>query len=243
MKMDLSDKTAVVTGGSSGIGKALALELARYRARLYIVGRKSEALNEVGSAVKGQASWVRACQVDLTVDREVDLFAKQVADEFGGLDLLIHSAGLFARGSWEASPIEELDRLYRINLRARCLLTQRLLPLLKQRQGQIVFINSSAAALRAHGQTGLYVATMHAGRALADSLRDEVNTAGVRVLEVFVGRTATPMQAKVHELEGKTYQPERLIQPEELAAMIIQTLVLQRSAEVTNLSVRPMLKT
>ena len=78
---------------------------------------------------------------------------------------------------------------------------------------------------------------------MADSFRDEVNERGVRVLSVFVGRTASRMQAAVHEHEGRPYRPERLLQPDDVASMIVAALQLPRTAEVTDLHIRPMLKT
>jgi short-subunit dehydrogenase len=121
------------------------------------------------------------------------------------------------------------------------MLTQALLPLLKARQGQIVFINSTVG-LRAGANVGQYAATKHGLKALADSLRDEVNADGVRVLSVFLGRTATPMQAAIHEMEGRVYHPEFLMQPEDVAAVVINALSLPRTAEMTDIHVRPMIK-
>ena len=74
---------------------------------------------------------------------------------------------------------------------------------------------------------------------LADSLREEVNEQGVRVLSVYPGRTATPRQAGIFEAEGREYTPERLLQPEDLAGMVAGCLALPRTAEVTDLFIRP----
>ena len=104
-----------------------------------------------------------------------------------------------------------------------------------------MFINSTQG-LAASAGVGLFAATQHALRAMADSLRDEVNGDGVRVLTVYPGRTATPRQASIFELEGRPYAPDRLLQPEDIATMIVASLKLPRTAEVTNLTIRPMLK-
>jgi NADP-dependent 3-hydroxy acid dehydrogenase YdfG len=89
---------------------------------------------------------------------------------------------------------------------------------------------------------GQYAASKHALKAIADSLRDEVNTEGIRVLSVYPGRTASPLQAAVHQMEGRTYHPERLMQPEDVALAVINALGLPRSAEVTDIHIRPMAK-
>jgi NADP-dependent 3-hydroxy acid dehydrogenase YdfG len=104
-----------------------------------------------------------------------------------------------------------------------------------------VFINSSAG-LNARAELAQYAATKHALKAIADSLREEINDDGVRVLSIFLGRTATPMQATVHEMEGREYHPERLMQPEDVATVVINALSLPRSAEVTNIVVRSLAK-
>src|SRR5207302_1143946 len=83
------------------------------------------------------------------------------------------------------------------------------------------------------GGVGYYAATKHALKALADSLREEVNADGVRVLSVFIGNTATPMQAAMHEMEGRPYEPARFIQADDVAEMVISALSVAPSAEVT----------
>jgi NADP-dependent 3-hydroxy acid dehydrogenase YdfG len=77
---------------------------------------------------------------------------------------------------------------------------------------------------------------------LANCLRIEVNPNDVRIVSIFPGRTASPMQAQVHSLEGKPYHPDRLIQPADIAAMVISALRLPRAAEVTDVLVQPMLR-
>ncbi len=109
------------------------------------------------------------------------------------------------------------------------------------RRGQIVFVNSSAG-LVARANVGQYAASKHALKAVTDSLREEVNGRGLRVLSLYLGRTATPMQAAVHKMEKRNYRPERYLQPEDVAAMVLCALQLPRSAEVTDISMRPMLK-
>ena len=77
-------------------------------------------------------------------------------------------------------------------------------------------------------------------RRLADSLREEVHHDGVRVISVFPGRTATPMQAQVHEMEGRAYDPNACLRPEDVASVVLNALTLPESAEVKDISIRPM---
>ncbi len=84
--------------------------------------------------------------------------------------------------------------------------------MLKARHGQVVFINSSSG-IAAKPMTAQYGSTKHALKAIADSFRAEINPHGVRVLSVYLGRTANEMQERIHQMEGKTYRPELLRNP------------------------------
>lgn len=239
--LDLAGQVAVVTGASSGVGRAIALALAQKGVRLCLVGRQSETLDAVAQIVRATSSQVACYQADLAVNTDIEGLATHLRMGFEGVDILIHSAGLIELGRMGCASAEGLDRHYQVNLRAPYILTQALLSTLRLRKGQIVFINSSVG-LNARAGVGQYAATKHALRALADSLREEVNRDEVRVLSVFLGRTATPMQAVVHRVEGKGYHPESLLQPEDVAAVVLNALTLPRTAEVTDINIRPLIK-
>jgi NAD(P)-dependent dehydrogenase (short-subunit alcohol dehydrogenase family) len=180
-------------------------------------------------------------QADLTRDAHIHVLTTRLRRDVGQLDVLVHSAGVVALGPIEDTPLEKLDWQYRTNVRAPYALTQSVLPMLRDRQGQIVFINSSVG-LNARANVGQYAATKAALKAIADSLRQEVNAFGVRVLSVFLGRTASPMQAALYTMEGRVYQPQLLMQPEDVAAAIMHALSLPRSVELTDLHMRPLVK-
>jgi NADP-dependent 3-hydroxy acid dehydrogenase YdfG len=114
--------------------------------------------------------------------------------------------------------------------------------MLKARRGQVVFVNSSSGIV-AKPMSSQYDLTKHALKAIADSLRGEVNPCGVRVLSIYLGRTASEMQERIHHMEGQPYRPELLLQPTDVASVILNALSLPRTAEVTDIHIRPMLKT
>ena len=236
-----SGQVAVVTGSSSGIGKAVALGLASRGAAVYLLGRDSERLQKVREEMGANAKLTQCYPIDLTRDSEVKGLYHRVRNDFGDIDILIHSAGIISLGGVLSAPVADLDRQYRTNVRAVYFLTQIMLPLLKERRGQIVFFNSSAG-LRVNANAAQYSATKHAIKAIADSLREEVNPAGLRVLNVYIGRTATPMQENVHSIEGKTYRPEQLLQPDDVASVVLNALSLPPTAEVTEIHIRPLTK-
>ena len=232
---------AVVTGAGSGVGQAIALALAAQGVTLCLVGRTPATLEATASDATHAKVTARCYPTDLTHDDAVQALAEQLHREWDAIDILVHSAGVYAMGKLETVPATELDHQYRTNVRGPYLLTQTLLPLLRRRQGQVVFINSSVG-LTARGQVGSYAATKHALKALADSFREEVNAEGLRVLSVYLGRTASPMQAMIHAMEGKAYHPEYLLQPSDVAAVVLNALCLPRTAEVTDVNIRPMRK-
>jgi NAD(P)-dependent dehydrogenase (short-subunit alcohol dehydrogenase family) len=203
------------------------------------VGRDPLALAETVAAVRA-FSHVSDFQIDLTSEENLQPLFNHLGNE-GRLDILVHCAAFIHEGQMEGARIEDLDLQYVTNVRVPYFLTQRLLPLLKAARGQIVFINSSAGLTAKRPDVGQYAATKHALRAIADSLREELNPKGVRVLSVYLGRTATPMQEALFRKEGRVYRPETLLQPEDVASTVVQALMLPSTAEVTDISIRPMI--
>jgi NADP-dependent 3-hydroxy acid dehydrogenase YdfG len=228
------DQIALVTGASSGIGKAVALSLAERGATVCLVARRVKVLEEVAALNRSE---LRPFPTDLAKYEDVNKLIAALRSEFEHIDIIVHSAADYVRGPVSSAPLADFDRLYRINVLAPYALTQALLPVLRPQQGQIVFVNSSAG-LAAPEDLSQYAATKHALRAIADSLRKEVNKHGIRVLSVYLGRTATPLQVAVHAMEHKTYRPENLMQAEDVAGVIAHALSLPRSAEVTEIQMR-----
>lgn len=237
----LKGARALVTGASNGIGRAVALAFASQGADVALIGRSAERLAETAAAAGALGANTFVHTIDLTDDTDVQRLGGGIRREFQRLDVLVHCAGTLHQSRVEYGEVSDFDRQFRINLRGPYVLTKAMLPLLIASQGQIVFINSSQG-LRAIAGSGQYAATKHGLKAMADSLRDEVNEYGIRVLSVYPGRTATPLAETIFAREGQRYRPELLMQPEDVAAMILHALALPRTAEVTDISMRPMKK-
>ena len=237
-----TDNIAVITGASSGIGKAIAQAIATAGATVCLVGRKREALKAVAESVGEAGSRARYYQIDLTRDQEIQELKAHLQEEVGCVDILVYSAGVYSLGRIEQAPVEDFDWQYQTNVRAAFALTQALLPMLRARQGQIVFVNSQMGFMHARANMSQYAATKHALKAIADSLREEVNADGMRVLSLFVGSTATPIQEAIHAKAEKVYHPERFLQPEVVASVVLNALSLPRCGEITDISLRPLIK-
>ncbi len=241
MAKELKDCVAVVTGAASGIGKAITLTLANAGAAVALVGRDHARLDIVVNELEALGASCAAFTCDLGDDSQISALYEALQRWRQSVDILVHSAGAIHLGPLESAPVSDLDHQYRINLRAPYLLTQRLLPALRAAKGQVVFINSSVS-VRVKEHVGAYTATKHGLKALADTLRMEVNPAGVRVLSVFPGNTATPMQNAIQKHSGRQVDPAYFLQPDDVAAVVLQSLLLPRTAEVTDIHVRPFRK-
>jgi short-subunit dehydrogenase len=232
---------AVVTGATGGIGKAVARALADLGMGLCLTGRDPARLQNVAREVGARAPRVVTVTADLAADRDLRELGRRVAEDLGRVDVLVHAAGALRLGNLEAAGWEDLDEQYRVNLRAPFLLTKLLLPLLRESAGQIVFVNSTSG-LAAGADNALYAATKSGLKSLAGSIRDHLNPLGIRVVSVFPGRTDTPMQQAVLRFEGREDVTDGLLSPSDVAEVIAAALVLPRTAEVTDVMVRPMRK-
>jgi len=227
-------QTALITGATSAIGQAIAAALAGRSATLGLIGRNRPALRSLAEGF-GQRAF--CYQADLAVDGDIQNLTRQIQEDFDRVDIVVHNAGVISTGRVENASVEDFDVQYRINVRAPYLFTKILLPLLKSSRGQIVFINSSLW-LNARSGVAQYAASKYALKAIADSLREEVNADGIRVLSVFPGRTAGPMQEALYASNRTPYEPHRLLQPDDIATAVIAALAMARTAEVTDISIR-----
>jgi NADP-dependent 3-hydroxy acid dehydrogenase YdfG len=234
-------RIAVITGGGTGVGAAVALALAEAGASVHLIGRRLNLLQSVAAKARSWGSDATCYSSDLATSFGQLEISQQLMRDIPNVDILIQNAANYVAAPIEHASLAELDRHYQINVRAPYVLTQTLLPMLKARCGQVVFVNSSSAIV-AKPMSSQYDLTKHALKAMADSLRGEVNPNGVRVLSVYLGRTASEMQERIHQMEGKPYRQELLLQPQDVASVILNALSLPRTAEVTDIHIRPMLK-
>jgi NAD(P)-dependent dehydrogenase (short-subunit alcohol dehydrogenase family) len=235
-------RTILVTGAGGGIGRALAVGLAKDGADVVLVGRRADELADTAVAVTAAGGRAHIVPCDLAADDDVDRLVRQVeAIGQGRLAVLAHSAAIHVSASIDAMSMDDLDMIIRVNIRAPFRLTRSALPMLRAVPGDVVFINSSAA-VSAPASNAAYAASKAALRAFADSLRAEINVDGVRVLSVFPGRTASVMQESIFRHEGRPYRPELLLQPADVAMSVVAALALPRTAELTEIHMRPAVK-
>ncbi|WP_225846405.1 SDR family oxidoreductase [Streptomyces sp. HPF1205] len=223
----------LVTGAGSGIGGAVARRLLERGDELWLLARDAGRARELAGRFPGARTLVG----DLAEPARLS-WALGHQSPPDRLDSLLHVAGTVELGAVGDLTPKVWNETLAVNLVGPAELTRLLLPQLRLSRGHVVLVNSGAG-LAAHAEWSAYAASKHGLRALADSLRAEEHANGVRVTSVYPGRTATPMQEKVHRQEGKPYDPARWIDPESVATAVLAALDLPRDAEVTDLTVRP----
>lgn len=223
--------THLVTGAGSGIGAVLAERLLERGDELYLLARSTERAHDLRADLPDAT----VLAVDLADASAVEGVTDQLPD---ALDSVVHAAGVVDLGPVASLSTQVWQSQVAVNLVAPAVLTRVCLPALRAARGTVVFINSGAG-LVAHPQWSAYAASKHGLRALADSLRAEEQEHGVRVSSVFPGRTATPMQRRVHEQEGKEYDASAWIDPGTVVDTILHVLDLPGDATLSDLTIRP----
>lgn len=234
-------QVAVVTGATGAIGNAIATRLVTRGATLCAVGSSRESLERHVETSGWPLNRVECYSADFRNEAEIRRFCGACAARHEQIHVLVHCAGAIELGAIQEASLDDFDRQFHVNVRAPLQITQALLPNLTSCEGQIAFINSTAG-VHARGGVAQYAASKHALKALADSLREEVNAQGVRVVSLFLGRTASGMQQRVHSRESRSYDGSKLIQPEDVASILIHALEMARTTEITDVWMRPLLK-
>jgi len=225
----LAGKTALITGATGGLGKAIALELAKNGCDLFLVGRDNEKLRTLHHEIKELYSVrLESKSVDLSVDMEVGYLLSQAGYR---IDILINNAGMFPLKSLDESSNEDFDRCFAVNVRTPFILSRELGRHMREKGwGRIVNIGSSSA-YNGSGETGVYCASKHALLGLSRSLYQEHRGSGVRVYSVSPGSIQTPMGATDVRQDYSTF-----LNPVEVAEYII--FIMQYDKEMISEEIR-----
>jgi NAD(P)-dependent dehydrogenase (short-subunit alcohol dehydrogenase family) len=230
----LHGKVVFITGASSGIGRATALRLAGFGSRLALAARNRPALEEVGRAVTALGAEALALPTDVSEASQVGRAVGAAVTRFGGLDILLCSAGLSMRAYFEGSSLEAMERVVRVNFLGTLYATHFALPHVKARRGSLVAI-SSLTGKRGIPSYSVYGATKFAIQGLYESLRVELRRDGVHVGVVSPGFVDTPLRVNVIGPDGKPWPepppPPFRIWPVQKCVERIVRLIVRRRAE------------
>lgn len=226
----LQGKVAIITGASSGIGRAAVLKFAAEGVKVVAVARREAKLAEVVAEAASLPGEVKPMAADVTSPTDVARVVDETVSAFGGIDILVNGAGILKSGSVETTTLEDWDYLMNINVRAPFLLTQKVMPYLVERKGNVVNV-SSVNGQRAFPNVLAYCASKAALDQFTHCVALEMAPKGVRINAVNPGVTLTHLHrvsgmndeayAAFLERSKTTHPLGRVGQPEEVADLIL----------------------
>ena len=232
--MKLKNLTAFITGAGGGIGRAIAVALAKEGAKLVLFGgNNKEKLNETLSVVTacGGECYVKAG--NLTDDKFITEKFVAAVEEFGAPDILINNAGATLNSSFESTKIETFDKIMNINARAPYLLTQTALPYLKKSKSASIINIASVVAHQGYVNQSAYSASKHALLGFTKSLAAEVYKDGIRVHAISPGGVYTDMV----KISRPDLTAEGMIMPEDIADIVTFILTHRTNAVIDEINV------
>jgi len=207
-KRKVQGSRAIVTGASSGIGREIALELARHGALQVMVARRQERLHELAAEITALGGRADCVAGDITDPAVRQGALDTVRSSFGGLDILVNNAGIGAVGLFEHADPERVRRIMEVNFFALVEMTRLALPLLKQGTSPVVVNIGSVLGHRGVPYRSEYSASKFAVQGFSESIRAEFSSIGVDVLVVSPGATKTEFAESVIEHTGEPSWPD-----------------------------------
>jgi len=232
----LSDALALVTGGSRGIGRAIAVRLASLGAAVVICGRDAEALNDVSAQLAGLGGRVFSQVADVTRSADVHALVEKTESALGPITILVNNAGIGVFGPAHEKSEEDWDRVLNTNLKSVFLVSKAVAPsMISRKRGDIINI-SSLAGVNAFKGGGLYCASKWGLQGLSACLAEDLRGYGIRVSTICPGSVAT-------EFSGTSPKdPAKVLSPDDVAHAV-ETIVTQSPKSfISQLHIRPLSK-
>ncbi len=228
--MEFAGKTIIITGGSSGIGKATAKKLSDLGAKVLITGRSKERLEKAANQIG--CAWIES---DVSKQEDVNKVFDWVAENWSNkLDVLINNAGLGEFASVEETPIESYHRVFGVNIFGPIMMVKKALPLMKGKKAGSIVNVASTSSMKGFANGSAYSASKFALRGFTQSLMEELRPFNIRVFQVNPSEVTTalgnPEREERKEIDFK-------LGPEQLAQTIVSVLMLPEKAFVPELSV------
>ncbi|MDQ0217639.1 SDR family oxidoreductase [Peribacillus cavernae] len=244
----LEGKVAIVTGASSGIGEAIASDLAGKGANLVLVARREERLKELADKIGGSSSQkVVVVQGDVTKKEDLETAVQKAKEEFGKVDFLINNAGVMLLSFLKNDKIEEWEQMVDVNIKGVLFGIHAVLPeMLKQGSGHIVNV-SSVAGHEVFPSSTVYSATKYAVRALSIGLEKELSKTGVRVTNISPGAVSTELTEHISDKEvlqmfESSGSTTGFLQANDIAHAVTYAVSQPDYVNVNEMIVRPMQK-
>ena len=221
-----SHKVALITGASRGIGKQLAIDLARMGYKTALIGRNKDALVQTAQDIKelnNQESFIYT--IDITDSQQIHKMVDQVVSEYGRVDILVNNAGIHALGTLEL-PEQDFRRLLEVNITGQFLITQAIVPVMKNQGSGYIFNVASRSAKVGFAGTGGYCSSKWGLLGLSESLYRELTPIGIKVTALCPAWVDTDMADRA----GSPLKPDQRIRPEDLSGTVKWLLSLSSGA-------------
>lgn len=186
----LAGKVAVVTGSSSGIGKAIALRFGEEGAKVVVVGRRKALCEETASQICRKGGEAVMIQADVSQETDVDALFEKAIQRYGRLDISVNNAGIFGGRTIEETTTAAFDEVMNVNLRGVFFCCRAAFTHMKTHGGGIIINMSSVAGVQAWAGTGIYSASKHGVMALTKALADEGRAFNIKVSAICPGGVA-----------------------------------------------------
>lgn len=239
---NIDRKRIVITGGTTGIGKAVAELLASLGGHVFIFGRDKDDFDQAFADIKAQAEGdVCGITADITRKEDIDLIWQEIDQTLGGIDILINNAALPA-GGINTEEYENIKYIIDTNILGYIAFAKEAVIRMKAHEhGHIVNIGSMSA--ETHEETGtIYVATKSAIRGFSAALRKEVNEQGIKVSHIEPGAVTSDMQPSPKEEQRQKVKEMEMLKAEDIAMSVLFCLSQPRRCDVVSLQVRPHLQ-
>ena len=231
---DLKNKNALITGAGKGIGKAIAIALAKEGVNVILIARTQADVDQLAAEVNKLGVKSLALSADVSDINSVNAAVKKALAEFKTIDILINNAGIGAFGKFLELEPADWGRIIQVNLMGTYYTTRAVIPQMIERQtGDIINI-SSTAGLNGNAVTSAYSASKFAVMGLTDSLMQEMRKHNIRVTALTPSTVATDLAIDLKLTDGN---PEKVMQSEDVAELIIAQLKLNRRVFIKNSSI------
>ena len=230
----LAGKVALVTGSGRGIGKAVALSLARSGCRLVVTARTAAQLEQVQQEIQAIGGDSKTVPADLTRDQDIERVVAEIRSAYGAVDFLVNNAGWGKRAPVARLKVEDLDQTLRVNLRAPMLLAKHLLPDMIEKGGGAVINIGSVSGKAGEANGAAYSASKFGLIGFTQSLYEEVREHGIKVAVILPGFVDTPMIPPVKQLDRS-----KMIQANDVAQSVLYVLNSPPTSCPVEITIRP----
>lgn len=234
MPKRLTDKVAIVTGASRGLGRAICIALAQEGATIVLAARAVEKLKETAELVETGGGKAKIVPTELSDEDSIKNLVSVTENDLGRLDILVNNAGITHSAKLEQTATADWDRCFQVNSRAPFILCRQALKLLRKSPAGYIVNIASVVGVKGYPLQSAYTASKHALRGMTISLAEELRGSNIRLHLLCPGGISTEMVARVRP----DIKKDELIAPEEIAELVVYLVTHKGNAVIDQLNIR-----